>query len=93
MNVVTTQTGKVRAVCYHCGKRSRPVEPDEQGRIPFGEITWSCAPYSPGFEHRDGSTGDLWFCPACDRTPLPRSPHPDRAAALAEREAVRADPR
>lgn len=61
MNTETTKTGNLRVVCWSCDKRSRPFDP----HIAFGPTSWACAPYPESFEHRDGSTGRRWTCPAC----------------------------
>jgi hypothetical protein len=69
VNYVPTKTGKVRAVCQLCDKRSAPVRPDEDGEPSMWSLApgWSSAPYPHAFVHRDGSTGALWYCPSCNR--------------------------
>ena len=62
VNAETTKTGKLRVVCWSCDKRSRPFDPH---MVVFGPAGWACAPYPESFEHRDGSTGRMFTCPAC----------------------------
>lgn len=72
VNVITTRTGTVRPVCEFCGRMGRAVAPDavsERGHIDIFALGrgWAVAPYPPDHVHRDGSTGDLFECPACRR--------------------------
>lgn len=64
-------SAQLRAVCEFCPRRSRWQEEDPEypGRVSPWELAvgWSVAPYSLGFEHPDGTHGDKWTCPACDR--------------------------
>lgn len=62
----------VRMVCQFCGRMTgRRAEAGLVG-LPLG---WACAPYPDGYQHADGSTGDLYTCPACDkRTDYPITP-------------------
>lgn len=87
VNFILTRTkDKVRAVCEFCDRRSAPVRMDYDGgpcmwSLPNG---WSCAPYPSDFAHPDGSTGDLWACPACNKKLHAGEPlrvHETRAAA------------
>lgn len=66
VNVERTRSGRVRPVCRHCGRRGRPVISPE-GRVWPHQLAvgWTSTPYSPDDVHRDGSTGDLFTCPAC----------------------------
>lgn len=61
-NEVTTSTGKRRAVCEWCGTRSQLLAALTLLDMGAG---WSCAPYPADHEHRDGSHGTVWSCPAC----------------------------
>jgi len=85
-NTITLADGRLRAVCEYCGRKSRPTTPDSRGRVDLFEIAlgWSVAPYSSDFIHRDGSMGDLWRCPSCNRA-LSRGdglrPTPERCEA------------
>ncbi|CPR11962.1 hypothetical protein BN971_03255 [Mycobacterium bohemicum DSM 44277] len=93
-NWVAAGAGKVRAICEHCGRRSRPVESMPDGRPTWDLPGWSSAPYPVDVEHRDGSHGTLFTCPGCRAladgrqrsgiTPL-LSPAPERAAAIRAR--------
>lgn len=69
VNVERTTTGRLRAVCEHCGRRSRPVDVGARDRLGVFDLPagWWEVPYSPGTRHPDGSTGSLWCCPACAR--------------------------
>lgn len=85
-NTERTGTGRLRAVCEYCGKRSRPVDVGERTRLGILDLPagWSEAPYSPTHVHGDGSTGSLWCCPACARrrdAGERLAPTPERAAA------------
>lgn len=92
-NWVPTRSGKVRAVCQWCDHRSRPVEPSDDGRPGFWDLRgWSESPFPVSFEHRDGTHGSLYTCPACLRLRAERqaagirpllSPSPARAVAVA----------
>lgn len=64
-----TRTGKVRAICEHCDRRSKPVQPrDDDGRPGFWDLRgWSECPYPVDFGHGDGSRGSLYTCPTCCR--------------------------
>lgn len=85
VNTERMADGRVRAVCEWCGRKSRPSKPSPRGEVDLFEIAagWSVAPYSPGFVHADGSTGDLWTCPACNRARflVRLTPTPERQAA------------
>ena len=66
VNQITTATGKVRAVCEHCGGYSRAVTPRSgQVRLDQLAIGWSVVPYPLGHMHSDGSTGSRYCCPKC----------------------------
>jgi hypothetical protein len=91
-NWEATKTGKVRAVCEWCGRRSSPVFPCNDGRPALFDLGrgWSVAPYPIGYQHADGSRGPRYTCPACARVRDERqlagirpllSPTPERAAA------------
>lgn len=91
VNTETTTTGKLRAVCECCDKRSRSFDPKSAA---FGPTGWACAPYPAEFVHRDGSAGRRWTCPACIKLRRQRqrdgirpllAPSPRRAAAIASR--------
>lgn len=77
-NVVRTRDGRSRPVCEFCHK---------VGRVAFDVFPgagWSVAPYPSDYVHDDGSTGDLFQCPACRRRMAREgslTPHPDRQAA------------
>ncbi|MFF2485257.1 hypothetical protein ACFVSU_02590 [Microbacterium sp. NPDC058062] len=72
VNFITTSTGRVRLVCQVCGKLSRSLASACLADLPDG---WSMAPYADGYAHPDGSTGDLFRCPTCDkRRDFPISP-------------------
>lgn len=61
VNTVSTKAGRLRPVCEFCHK---------VGRVAFDVFPgagWSVAPYPPDYVHDDGSTGDLFQCPACRR--------------------------
>lgn len=74
-NIVPTSDGRGRPVCQSCGSISRKAFPlDADGSI--GSCTmalwdmpqgWSVAPYSAAFQHYDGTVGDMWRCPACNK--------------------------
>lgn len=68
-NHLHTPAGRVMAVCVCCGRRSKSVKPDKDGEPQlFGLASgWSQAPYPAHFEHRDGSRGSTYTCPACNR--------------------------
>ncbi|TQM62596.1 hypothetical protein FBY41_2633 [Humibacillus xanthopallidus] len=55
-------------MCEFCGRRGRAVVSDESGRVGILDLSrgWSVAPYPLAHVHADGSTGDLFTCPACD---------------------------
>lgn len=67
--------GHGRPVCGSCGAISRQSFPvGRDGRLESVPLVlwslpvgWSVAPYSADFQHRDGTTGDIWTCPACER--------------------------
>lgn len=67
VNRIETRTGKVRAVCQSCGKRSAPAPADDQGEPElFGMGPgWSCAPFPHDYVHKDGSVGSMFTCPDC----------------------------
>ena len=67
LNVLMTRAGKLQPVCEFCGKVGRAITPDERGRISMWDLGlgWAVAPYPADFQHHDGSTGDLFECPAC----------------------------
>jgi hypothetical protein len=67
-NLERTRSGRVRPVCEFCGRKGRAVQLDESGRVHLHQLGqgWSEAPYPADLVHRDGSTGDLFTCPACD---------------------------
>jgi hypothetical protein len=57
-NWVPTHSGRVRAVCQWCDKRSKPVEPTDDGRPGFWDLRgWSESPYrspiSTAMDHTD----------------------------------------
>lgn len=67
-NEITTRTGRRRAVCQHCDRKSRPVFTDHERLSIFDmPLGWSVAPYPVDFTHEDSSTGSLWSCPACNK--------------------------
>jgi hypothetical protein len=64
-----TRNGKAAAVCCFCNRKSRPTEVCSDGepdlwKMPQG---WSQAPYPADFQHRDGSLGSTYTCPACNK--------------------------
>lgn len=66
---VLTSITKSSATCYCCGKKSRPVEIDDDGEpdllsLPSG---WSQAPFPADYRHADGSFGSQYTCPACNK--------------------------
>lgn len=69
VNHVRMRSGLVAAICQCCGKRSRPGPPDPQGEPDLWHMPkdWSTAPFPPAFQHRDGSRGSTYTCPACNR--------------------------
>jgi len=67
VNSIPTRSGKVRAVCEFCNRKSKPVGAANDGEpsiwaLPLG---WSTAPYPRHFKHQDGSVGSKWTCPKC----------------------------
>jgi hypothetical protein len=96
-----TKTGKARAICQYCDRRTKPRDPQPDGRPAFWcEFAgWSVAPYPVDFEHPDGSHGSLYCCPDCRRLSDERqragirpllSPTPERAAARIARDSTAA---
>lgn len=90
-----TKTGEVRAICWSCDRRSKPVDPRPDARPTSWELYgWSSAPYPIDCENVDGSVGPKFTCPRCKRlrddrdrrgvTPL-LSPSTTRAAAIQAR--------
>ena len=69
VNVITTKAGKLRPVCEFCGKVGRAVNPDGRGSVSVLDLArgWSVAPFPVDHMHRDGSTGDQFACPSCNR--------------------------
>jgi len=59
VNTMTTSTGKVRLVCQICGRCSSPRPSTRMWDMPGG---WTVAPFPERHTHRDGSTGDLYYC-------------------------------
>jgi hypothetical protein len=61
--------GLVRAECQCCGRRSKPVEPNDQGEPDLWKMArgWSEAPFPADCAHSDGSKGSVYTCPACNR--------------------------
>jgi len=60
--------GHVRAVCFICDRRSRPVKPDSFGEPDLFAMArgWSQAPFPADYQHPDGSVGSTYTCPACN---------------------------
>lgn len=69
VNYAKSTRSRVVCICDCCGRRSKPVQPDEDGEPHFLEIPrgWSTAPYSHDVVHRDGSRGSFYTCPPCNR--------------------------
>lgn len=68
VNYEPTKTGKVRAVCCYCDRRSRPVDKFPDGRpAPWALARWASAPYPVTCQHDDGSFGTVYTCPSCMR--------------------------
>lgn len=69
VNCVSATKGRVAAICCHCGKRSKPCQPDSDGEPDTFTIGrgWSSAPYPHDFKHEDGSAGSTFTCPACNK--------------------------
>jgi len=66
VNWVATTTG-VSAIC-DCGKRSKPVAAQPDGRPSDVDLTgWACAPYPLKHPHRNGTCGPRYVCRACNR--------------------------
>lgn len=68
VNMITTRYGKVRPVCQFCGRVTRAAyELDARGTVGLSQlpIGWAVAPYGADWVHEDGSTGDMYECPAC----------------------------
>lgn len=89
-NHIVTSTGRIRAVCEHCGRLSRPVDFTPGWRVNLFDIGtgWSVAPYPPSFVHDDGSTGSLYTCTRCNqrrRQGGHLAPTPKRAEARTAR--------
>jgi len=68
-NYTAASNGKAAAVCCCCNRKSRPVELCRDGepdlwKMPQG---WSQAPFPADFQHRDGSVGSTYTCPACNK--------------------------
>lgn len=68
VNVATTTSGKVRAVCQFCERTSAPVTPGEDGEPSLHDLGrgWSVAPFPATVRHPDGSSGSTYTCPPCD---------------------------
>lgn len=91
VNFESTKTGKVRAICSHCDRKSKAVEPNNDGQPSmFGLSGWSCAPYFATTEHADSSVGSKWTCPSCKKLRDQRQRDGIRPllAPTAERQAV-----
>lgn len=69
INVIRTKAGTVAAVCECCGRISRAVAQDDEGRPAEWRLGagWSAVPFPIDFEHRDGSRGSRYICPHCNR--------------------------
>lgn len=82
-------SAQLRAACEFCPRRSRWQEEDPEypGRVSMWDLAagWSAAPYSVGFEHLDGTHGDKWTCPACNRRLLAGARLRARAIECTER--------
>lgn len=88
--------GRIRVVCQWCDRRSRPLQLTPDGKPHLWDLTdgWSETGFPPDYEHRDGSLGPQYTCPACTRlrqqrqqdgiTPL-LAPSSRRAAVMAGR--------
>lgn len=69
-NMIRTSKGTVRAICYCCGKTSKPGRPDHDGEPNLCRLGrgWSMAGYPADFKHSDdGSVGSTFTCPACNK--------------------------
>ena len=68
-NIERTSSGRLRPVCEFCGRKGRAVEPDGRGTVSVLDLAqgWSVAPYPADFVHADGTTGDQFACPSCNR--------------------------
>jgi hypothetical protein len=55
--------------CDQCGNQSRPVAVDSTGQCNFWDLPrgWSVAPYPSDYIHPNGSRGDLYVCPRCNK--------------------------
>lgn len=91
-NHIPTTTGRVRAVCEWCDRKSRPVEAGRDGQPATEPAGWTVARFPADHRHGDGSVGATWTCAACRRQRDQRQragarpllvPSPDRVAARA----------
>ena len=82
-NQITTSSGRLRAVCEYCGRKTKPVL-TQRDRLSILDVAvgWSVAPYPADFVHADSSCGSLWTCPRCNKRiqqGMPVSPTLERA--------------
>lgn len=68
VNYLTARNGKVAAVCECCGKQSKYVPADHDGKPAIWHLSgWSHAPFPNDFIHNDGSVGSRYDCPSCEK--------------------------
>lgn len=69
INHAVIRGGRVVAICRFCGTRSPGTKPNDQGEPDLWAMprNWSEAPFPTDCEHRDGSRGSLYSCPACNK--------------------------
>lgn len=69
INIKPAKHGKASAICRCCGKQSQPVQTDKDGEPDLWHMArgWSQAPFPADYQHRDGSVGSTYTCPACNR--------------------------
>lgn len=91
-NHIPTTTGRVRAVCEFCDRKSRPVEAGRDGQPATEPAGWTVARFPANHRHGDGSHGSTWTCTSCRRLREQRQrdgvrpllvPSADRVAARA----------
>lgn len=67
-NHTPVRNGKSAAICVCCNKQSRQVRVDSDGEPDLWHMArgWSVAPFPVDCQHRDGSVGSKYTCPACN---------------------------
>jgi len=68
-NYTPARNGKSSAICYCCGKQSRPARVDHDGEPDLWRMGrgWSTAPMPASYVHADGSKGSTFTCPSCNK--------------------------